>query len=87
MTRQLTSYGVLTREYELGYDQFHQSESYIYFYALCLADPGNALLRERAQRFAGFYLGSDPEAPNYDRERRLIRAPHNGAGGPRWGLK
>ena len=86
VTRQLTSYGVLTREYELGYDQFHQSESYIYFYALCLADPGNELLRERAERFAGFYLGSDPEAPNYDRERRLIRAPHNGAGGPRWGI-
>lgn len=86
VTRQLTSYGVLRREYELGYDQFHQSESYIYFYALCLADPSNELSRERAERFANFYLGTDPESPNYDPELRLIRAPHNGSGGPRWGF-
>ena len=85
VTRQLTSYGLLLDEYERGYDQFHQSESYRYFYSLCHADAGNGRLRERAARFAGCYLGADSAAANYDRRRRIIRAPHNGAGGPRWG--
>jgi hypothetical protein len=86
ITRQLTDLGVLHEEYERGYDQFHQSESYIYFYLLCLADPTHARNAERARRFAGFYLNEDPDAPNYDPEHKLIRAPHNGSAGPRWGF-
>ncbi len=85
ITAQLTALGPVLHEYERGYDQFHQSESYIYFYLQCLADPDHARNRQRAQRFAGLYLGEDPAAPNYDPQRRLIRAPHNGSGGPRWG--
>jgi hypothetical protein len=85
ITAQLTRLGLVYKEYERGYDQFHQGESYIYFYFLCLADPTNPILIERARRFAGLYLNEDPEAPNYDAEHRLIRAPHNGSGGPRWG--
>jgi len=86
VTRQLTRAAMVHKEYELGYDQFHQGESYIYFYFLCLADPTNPLNRERAQRFAGFYLNEDPDAPNYDPEEKIIRAAHNGSGGPRWGF-
>ena len=86
ITRQLTRAGMVHKEYELGYDQFHQGESYIYFYFLCLADPANAVNLERAQRFAGFYLNEDPDAPNYDPHHKLIRAAHNGSGGPRWGF-
>ncbi len=86
VTRQMTRMGNVHKEYERGYDQFHQSESYIYFYLLCLADPGNPRLAERARRFAGFFMNEDPEAPNYDEEKNIIRAPHNGSGGPRWGL-
>jgi hypothetical protein len=85
ITRQLTDLKMVKKEYEIGYDQFHQGESYIYFYFLCLADPTNPKLIERARRFAGFYLNEDPEAPNYDPEHKLIRAPHTGSGGPRWG--
>ena len=85
ITQQLTDLGVVHKEYEQGYDQFHQSESYIYFYFLCLADPSHERNRERARRFAGFYLNEDPEAPNYDPARRLIRAAHNGSRGPRYG--
>ena len=85
ITRQLTRAGMVHKEYEIGYDQFHQGESYIYFYFLCLADPTNALNLERAQRFAGFYLNEDPNAQNYDAVNNIIRAPHNGSGGPRWG--
>ena len=86
VTRQLTRSGQIHKEYEIGYDQFHQGESYIYFYFLCLADPTNPVLQDRAKRFAGFYLNEDPEAPNYDPAHQLIRAPHNGSGGPRWGF-
>jgi hypothetical protein len=86
ITRQLTTVGHLYKEYEVGYDQFHQGESYIYFYFLCLADPTNGTNLERARRFAGFYLNEDPAAPNYDPVHRIIRAPHNGSGGPRWGV-
>ena len=85
VTRQLTRGGMLHKEYELGYDQFHQGESYIYFYFLCLADPTNQINLERAKRFAGFYLNEDPDAQNYDPQHTIIRAPHNGSGGPRWG--
>jgi hypothetical protein len=86
MTEQLTHLGLVYKEYERGYDQFHQGESYIAFYHLCMADPTNARNRERARRFAGLYLNEEPEAPNYDPERRLIRAPHNGSAGPRAGF-
>ncbi|NKB66206.1 MAG: hypothetical protein GKR89_04025 [Candidatus Latescibacteria bacterium] len=86
ITRQLTKFGRIHKEYERGYDQFHQCESYIYFYHLCLANPGNAKLVERARRFAGFYLNEDPEAQNYDPVHKIIRAPHNGSGGPAWGM-
>lgn len=86
ITRQLTRAGMVHKEYELGYDQFHQGESYIYFYFLCLADPTNPVNRERAQRFAGLYLNEDPDAPNYDPTHKIIRAAHNGSGGPRWGF-
>jgi hypothetical protein len=85
ITRQLTDLKMVNKEYEIGYDQFHQGESYIYFYFLCLADPTNPKLIDRAKRFAGFYLNEDPDAPNYDPEHKIIRAPHNGSGGPRWG--
>lgn len=86
ITRQLTEFGLVHKEYEFGYDQFHQAESYIYFYFLCLADPDNLTNRDRAQRFAGFYLNEDPDAPNYDSAHNIIRAAHNGSGGPRWGF-
>ncbi len=86
ITRQLTRLGTVHKEYELGYDQFHQAESYIYFYLLCLADPSNQRNRARAQRFAGLYMNEDPAAPNYDPEKKIIRAPHNGSGGPCWGF-
>ena len=83
-TRLMEEIGHVHKEYEIGYDQFHQSESYIYFYLLCMAAPDNGKNVDRARRFAGFYLGEDPEAPNYDPEKKIIRCAHNGSKGPRW---
>ena len=83
VTSQLTEAGFLINEYERGYDWFHQGESLLFFYGICCADPDDERFRERAHRFARLYL---PGGKNYDTRHNIIRAPHNGAGGPRWGL-
>lgn len=83
VTRQLTEMGLVVDGLERGYDWFHQGEGMLLFYGLCLADPGDAELRELACRFADVYL---PGGPNYDPEHRVVRAPHTGTGGPRPGF-
>ncbi|MEU9319754.1 hypothetical protein [Streptomyces sp. NPDC048295] len=83
VTAQLTEMGMLSDGLERGYDWFHQGEGLLLFYGLCLADPHDAELRELALRFADFYL---PGGPNYDPGHRLLRAPHNGSAGPRFGF-
>ena len=83
ITRQLKGYGLSHREYAFAEDQFHQAESDIYFYNLCLADPTSDIIIERARRFADMYTGDDPDAANYDRDNRVIRAAINGSGGPK----
>jgi hypothetical protein len=34
------------------------------------------------KRFAGLYMNEDPEAPNYDPEKKIIRSIWNGSKGP-----
>jgi hypothetical protein len=85
VTRQLARLGYLVDEYERGYDWFHQGESMLLFYGICAADPADQAFRDRAHRFAELYLPGSPAA-NYDPVTNTIRAPHNGAGGPRWGV-
>ncbi|MCC7261697.1 MAG: hypothetical protein IT369_04150 [Candidatus Latescibacteria bacterium] len=70
------------REFVRHYDMLHLSEAYTGFQNFGLADPAIPENTDRARRFAGFYLGEDPEAPNYDPQRRLIRSPLTGSGGP-----
>jgi hypothetical protein len=64
-TRLMEEIGHIHKEYEIGYDQFHQSESYIYFYLLCMADPDDTTNLDRAKRFAGFYLNEDPKGQKF----------------------
>ena len=82
VTRQLTELGMLHDEYERGYDWFHQSESMLLFYFLCMAAPDR--WTERALRFADLYV--DPAYGNYDPVHRIIRRPHNGSDPARAGL-
>ncbi len=83
LTRQITyDYGRASREFINDDDWFHNSENYIYFYALGLSDPTNTEMMRRARRFAGFYLAEDPQVPNYDPEHRIIRSPFSGSKGP-----
>ena len=81
ITRQLTRLGAVHNEYGIKEDNFHQSESDIFFYNLCLANPRAEKWRERARRFAGFYLNEDPEAVNYDPAHRIVMSPLNGSRG------
>jgi hypothetical protein len=82
VTAQLTDLGMLSGEYERGYDWFHQGESLLLLYFLTMADP--ARWTERAVRFAELYV--DPAHGNYDPVRRIIRRPHNGSDPGRGGL-
>ncbi|HEX5404441.1 MAG TPA: hypothetical protein VFX16_19305, partial [Pseudonocardiaceae bacterium] len=82
VTRQLTELGMLRDEYERGYDWFHQGESMLMFYFLCMAAPDRWAMR--ALRFAELYV--DPAHGNYDPTHRIIRAAHNGSDPGRAGL-
>ncbi|MBC8163726.1 MAG: hypothetical protein H7Z42_21165 [Roseiflexaceae bacterium] len=83
VTRQFTAYGQIWREFDAFYDWMHHGESSTAFYALGLVDSGNQLARARARRFAHMYMGLDPLAPNWDKERRMMRSPITGSKGPR----
>ena len=88
ITKDMTNYGsghdypMVYKEYQPGYDWFHQSEGNYLFYMLCMADPSHALNVERAKRFAGFFMNEDPEAQNYDPEHKIIKCVMNGSKGP-----
>ena len=84
VTWQFTGYGQVHREFDAYYDWMHHGESSQYIYYFGLADPEAHQDRERALRFAAMYIGEDPEAENWDAERRMIRSPINGSRGPRF---
>jgi len=84
VTQQFTAYGQVYREFDANYDWMHHGESSIYFYYFGLADPNRLRDRTRALRFAGFYVGDDAEAQNWDAAKRMIRSPINGSRGPRF---
>ena len=82
ITRQYTNFGTVERGFVTGFDWFHHSESYTYHYYLALADPDR--YRQQALDFAAMYIGEDPQAPNWDPERKKLRSPLNGSKGPRF---
>ncbi|WP_135553477.1 hypothetical protein [Paenibacillus cymbidii] len=84
ITWQWTQYGQIHNEFDAYYDWMHHGEGYLFFYFFGLADPTVPKDRQRAIKYAGFYNGEDPEALNYDTERKLIRSPITGSKGPRF---
>ena len=75
-------YPMVVKEYQPGYDWFHQGEGNYLFYMLCMADPSNSKNIERAKRFAGVFMDEDPDAPNYDTQHKIIKCAMNGSKGP-----
>lgn len=80
--RQLTyDFDVFHEDFAKHADWMHLGEGLLFFYYLALADPTDHETIERAIRFADLYL----KPPNYDPERKIIRSPHTGSLGPRFG--
>jgi hypothetical protein len=78
----LAENGAYYKEFITQSDWFHTGEGMRAFFFLGLSEPGNELYRPRMRRFAGMYMGEDPEAPNYDPEKKVIRSIWNGSKGP-----
>ena len=60
----------------------HMGEGNMAFYDFGVAAPSIDENRRRAEKFAAMYIGEDPEAPNYDPNRRVIRSPMPTSQGP-----
>jgi hypothetical protein len=74
--------GMYHKEFIVQSDWMHHGEGLQLFNRMALSIPTDAKYQERARRFAGFYMGEDPDAPNYDRAHRIIRSMQNGSRGP-----
>ena len=74
--------GMYYKEFPTRADWMHISEGLMVFNMMGLGDPYEVKFRHRVKRFAGFYLGEDPGALNYDPEHKIIRSMYNGSRGP-----
>jgi hypothetical protein len=74
--------GMYYKEFPVMFDWLHNAEGLTPFNVQGLSDPYDPAFRRRVRRFAGFYLGEDPGAPNYDPEHKIIRSLFNGSRGP-----
>jgi hypothetical protein len=74
--------GMYYKEFPVMFDWLHNGEGLTPFDLQGLADPNDARFQARVRRFAGFYVGEDPEAPNYDAAHKIIRSMFNGSRGP-----
>ncbi len=60
----------------------HKGEGNMAFYDFGVADPTISENVRRARRFAAWYIGEDPEAPNYDPQHKILRSPAQTGQGP-----
>lgn len=74
--------GMYQKEFIVQSDWMHHGEGLQLFNRMGLSIPADATYQQRARRFAGFYMGEDPDAPNYDPVHKIIRSMQNGSRGP-----
>ena len=74
--------GMFHREFVTSFDWEHTGEGLAAFHHYALSAPGDPTYQQRVRRFAGFYMGDDPGAPNYDKRHKIIRSILNGSRGP-----
>jgi hypothetical protein len=74
--------GMYYKEFPVMMDWLHNAEGLVVFNLQGLSDPEDPRFVQRARRFAGFYLGAESGAPNYDPQHKLIRSMFNGSRGP-----
>jgi hypothetical protein len=78
----LAANGAYSKEFITQSDWFHTGEGMRAFLLQGLSEPNNELYRQRMKRFADMYTGDDPEAPNYDKEKKILRSMWTGSKGP-----
>ena len=74
--------GMYYKEFSALSDWQHHGEGLQLFNRMALSVPTDPKYLERVRRFAGLYMGEDPEAPNYDPKHNIIRSMMNGSKGP-----
>jgi len=74
--------GMYYKEFSAQSDWMHHGEGLRVFNRMGLSVPNDPKYRERARRFAGFYMDEDAEAKNFDPQHKLIRSLINGSRGP-----
>jgi hypothetical protein len=74
--------GMYYKEFPVMFDWLHNAEGLTVFCNQGLSDPRDPRLELRLRRYAGFYLGEDPGAANYDPKHKIIRSMFNGSRGP-----
>ena len=75
--------GMYYKEFIVQSDWMHHGEGLQLFNRMGLSlGARDSTYLARAQRFAGFYMGEDSEAANYDPKLKLIRSMQNGSRGP-----
>jgi hypothetical protein len=74
--------GMYYREFPVMFDWMHHGEGFSAFTLQSLSDPYDPSYLERTRRYAGFYMGEDPQADNYDPAHKVIRSMFNGSRGP-----
>jgi hypothetical protein len=78
----IARHGMYYKDFIVQSDWMHHGEGLQLFNRMGLSIPMDAKYQERARRFAGFYMGDDPEAQNYDPVHKIIRSMQNGSRGP-----
>ncbi|MBE0592271.1 MAG: hypothetical protein IH616_07715 [Gemmatimonadales bacterium] len=78
----LAANGAYSKEFITQSDWFHTGEGMRAFLLQGLSEPNNPLYRARVKRFAAMYTGEDPDASNYDKEKKIIKSIWNGSKGP-----
>ena len=74
--------GMYHKEFIVQSDWMHHGEGMQLFNRMALSMAADPAYQVRARRFAGLYMGEDPEAPNYDATHKIIRSMQNGSRGP-----
>ncbi len=81
-TTKIAEHSDYYRDFRRQSDWLHIGEGLRPFWLEPLCHPEDPLYQERIRRFAGLYMNEDPEAPNYEPERRIIKSIFNGSNGP-----
>jgi hypothetical protein len=74
--------GMYYKEFPVMFDWLHNGEGLTVFNLQGLSDPLDDRFQQRVKRYAGFYMGEDPGAPNYDPQHKIIKSLFNGSRGP-----